>query len=174
MREHGWVAARAGWLVESPTALTSKQIDVARAAAAAAGLVVEVRDSQDSLATLRIVATALGAMLALAIVAMTIGLIRGESASELRTLTATGAAPRTRRNLTASTAGALALLGVVLGTTGAYIALLAGYHAELDKLNQPPLANLLALAIGLPLVAATAGWLLAGREPRAFARQALD
>ena len=106
-----------------------------------------------------------GALLALAIVAMTIGLIRSESAGDLRTLTATGAGPRTRRALTASTAGALALLGVVLGTAGAYIALVAGYHADLGALRRPPFANLLALAIGLPLVAAGGG--LAPRRPRA-------
>jgi glutamate mutase epsilon subunit len=37
---------------------------------------------------------------------MTIGLIRSETASDLRTLTATGAGSVTRRNLTAVTAGA--------------------------------------------------------------------
>lgn len=174
LRRHGWVQARAGWLLESSTPLTPKQIDVARAAAADAGLTIEARTSQDYLATVRTVATIVGALLALAIVGMTIGLIRSEAAGDLRTLTATGAAPRTRRTLTASTAGALALLGVLLGTGGAYIALLAGYHADLDRLTQPPIADLLALAIGLPLVAAVAGWLLAGREPRTFARQALD
>ena len=105
---------------------------------------------------------------------MTIGLIRSEAAGDLRTLTATGAAARTRRTLTASTAGALALLGVLLGTAGAYIALVAAYHADLGKLAHPPVADLLALVIGLPMVAGVAGWLLAGREPRTFARAALD
>ena len=37
------------------------------------------------------IATAAGALLALAILAMTVGLIRSESAGDLRTLTATGA-----------------------------------------------------------------------------------
>ena len=37
-----------------------------------------------------------------------------------------------------------------------------------------PIAHLLALGIGLPVAATIAGWLLAGREPRGFARQALD
>ncbi len=105
---------------------------------------------------------------------MTIGLIRGESASDLRTLTATGAASRTRRTLTASTAGALALLGVVLGAAGAYAALVAGYHSELDKLVPLPLGDLLLLGVGLPVIATLAGWLLAGREPRTFSRQALE
>ena len=116
-----------------------------------------------------------GALLAMAIVAMAVGLIRGESARDIRTLTATGASARTRRALTASTAGALAALGVLLGMSGAYVALLATYHADLRLLLPVPVTNLLALAVGLPLAATGAGWLLAGREPRAFAaRPALD
>ncbi len=135
------MTARAGWLIESATPLSTKQIGTARATAAAAGLTIEVRDSSDGANTLRTVATVVGALLALAIVAMTIGLIRSESAGDLRTLTATGAGPRTRRTLTASTAGALAFLGVVLGAGGAYIALLAGYHTDLSKLAAPPSAT---------------------------------
>jgi putative ABC transport system permease protein len=37
-----------------------------------------------------------------------------------------------------------------------------------------PLTDLLILLVGLPLVAAVGGWLLAGREPEAIARQPLD
>jgi len=174
LRRHGWVRARAGWLVEAPKPLTPEQIAAARTAAARAGLTIEARSTQDDLAAVRTVATTVGALLALAIVAMTIGLIRGEAVRDLRTLTATGAAARTRRALTAGTAGALALLGVAQGTVGAYLALLAGYHADLAKLAPPPVAQLLLLAVGLPVLATVAGWLLAGREPRTFARQALD
>jgi putative ABC transport system permease protein len=174
LHQHGWVRARAGWLLESSTPLSAAQVSAARTAAGNAGLTIEARSAQNGLTTLRTVATAVGALLALAIVAMTIGLIRGEAAGDLRTLTATGATGHTRRTLTASTAGALALLGVVQGTAGAYLALLAGYHADLALLARPPVAQLLVLAIGLPVVAAGAGWLLAGREPHTFARQALD
>jgi putative ABC transport system permease protein len=174
MRSHGWVPAPAGWLVETSKPLTVEQIAAARRAAADVGLSVEVRDTQDNLAAVRTIATTAGALLALAIVAMAIGLIRSESASDLRTLTATGASPRTRRALTASTAAALAALGALLGTAGAYLALIAAYRADLGKLADPPMANLLALVVGVPIVAAGAGWLLAGREPRRFDRQALD
>ncbi|MEA2715967.1 MAG: putative transport system permease protein, partial [Actinomycetota bacterium] len=86
----------------------------------------------------------------------------------------TGATGRTRRALTASTAGALALLGVALGTAGAYTAVTAAYHADLDRLVPLPVAHLVLLAVGLPLLATTGGWLLAGREPPALARQAPD
>jgi putative ABC transport system permease protein len=105
---------------------------------------------------------------------MTLGLIRSESARDLRTLTATGASARTRRALTASTAGALALLGVLLGSTGAYISLVAAYHSKLDRLAPMPVPQLLVLGVGMTLVAAFAGWLLAGRDPRSFSRQLFD
>ena len=174
IHDHGWVRVRAGWLIESSTALTPDQIDGARRTAAALGFTIETRSGQDALATLRAVATAVGGLLALAIVVMTIGLIRSEAAGDLRTLTATGAAARTRRTVTASTAGALALLGVILSTAGAYLALGAAFHADLARLVPVPLAELLALGIGLPVAATIGGWLLAGREPRTFARQSLD
>jgi putative ABC transport system permease protein len=174
MEAHGWVATRYGWLIESDTPFTSAQIDAARQAAAQSGLTVEARSHEDGLAALRTVSALVGGLLALAIVAMTMGLLRGEAAQDLRTLTATGAGARTRRTITATTAGALALLGVVLSTAGADAAVVAGYHAELDRLVPLPTTHLLLLAVGLPLVASAGGWLLAGREPRTFSRQALD
>jgi putative ABC transport system permease protein len=112
-------------------------------------------------------------LLALGILAMTVGLIRSEAAGDLRTLTATGATSTTRRALTAATAGALALLGVLLGATGAYLALLAGYHDDLGTLSRVPLLHLTVTVVGLPVTAAAVGWLLAGREPPALARQPL-
>jgi putative ABC transport system permease protein len=174
MRRHGWVAAPAGWLLESATPLTHQQLTAAREVAAASGFEIEARASQDDLATLRTVASGMGASLAVAVIAMTIGLIRGESSGDLRTLTAVGAAGRTRRALTANAAGALGSLGVVLGTAGAYLALLATYHADLGRLASPPLPQLLLVALGVPVLAAAAGWLLGGREPSTFSRQALD
>jgi putative ABC transport system permease protein len=105
---------------------------------------------------------------------MTVGLIRGEAAGELRTLTATGATSGTRRTLTAVTSGALALLGVLLGAAGAYLALIAGYNDDLGALGRVPVAHLAVTLIGLPLTAAAVGWLLAGREPSTLARQPLE
>jgi putative ABC transport system permease protein len=165
MRRHGWTAQRAGWLLESSAAFSTKELATARRSAAAAGLVVESRDSNDQAATLGRAATIAGSLLALAILAMTIGLIRGESAADVRTLTAVGAPSRTRRAVTAASAGALALAGVVLASAGAYVALVSAYRSDLSQLTSPPVVNLLALAIGLPVLAAGAGWALAGREP---------
>ena len=66
-----------------------------------------------------------GILLALGILAMSVGLIRSETAGDLRILAATGASGATRRTLTAATAGALGLLGAVMGTVAAYVATIA-------------------------------------------------
>lgn len=174
MDAHGWNRRRDGWLVTSLTPLTPEQIEAAREAAAANGMTVETRISQDSLAAFRTIVTIAGVLLGLAIVAMTVGLIRSESARDMRTLTATGASSRSRRAITASTAGALAALGVLLGTGGAYVALVAGFHADLDELLPVPWPQLAALVLGLPLLAAAAGWVLTGREPAGFSRPTFD
>jgi putative ABC transport system permease protein len=105
---------------------------------------------------------------------MTVGLIRSETANELRILAASGASSTTRRSLTGATAGALALLGAILGTAGAYAALLAWHHGDLSALGQVPITNLVVIVVGLPLVAAAGGWLLGGRQPPAMARRPLD
>jgi putative ABC transport system permease protein len=120
------------------------------------------------------IATAAGALLALAILAMTVGLIRGESAGDLRTLTAAGATSRIRRTLTATTAGALALLGAVLAVVGAYVVMLALYHDDLGYLKDVPVLYLVLAVVGVPLAATAAGWLVAGREPPAIARTVIE
>ena len=102
---------------------------------------------------------------------MTVGLIRSEAAGDLRTLTATGASSRTRRALTAATVAAMAMLGVIVGTVGAMSALAAGYREDVSSLRRLPILHLLVLALGTPLLASLAGWLLAGREPSSLARQ---
>ena len=174
LRRHGWTQVPNGWLVESSTPLTSVQIATARELAAEAGLEIETQHERMSLATPIAIATAAGALLALAILAMTVGLIRSESAGDLRTLTATGATGRTRRTLTAATAGALALLGSLLGVTGAYLALAATYHDDLGYLSRIPILPLVLIVVGVPLAATAAGWLLAGREPHAIARPVIE
>jgi putative ABC transport system permease protein len=174
LTRRGWEAARAGWFVDTGAPLTDEQLSQARERAADAGLAVEARDTQDGLALQRTGATAAGALLALGIVAMAVGLIRSETAGDLRTLTASGATSSVRRTLTAATAGSLAFLGVVLGTAGAYVGLIAGYAEDLDDLRTVPVIHLLVLVVVLPVAAALAGWLLAGREPGALSRNPLD
>jgi putative ABC transport system permease protein len=164
----------AAWLIQTPRALTSSQVDNASNLAAAAGLTIETRPAQQTLTQLRTDATAAGVILALGVLAMTVGLIRSETARELRTLAACGASSRTRRTITGATAAALALLGALLGTAGAYLALIAWYHHDLHPMRQLPVLNLISILIGLPLLAAICGWLLAGREPQSIARQPLE
>jgi putative ABC transport system permease protein len=174
LSRHGWQPRPAGWLVEARAPLTGAQVARARQIAADAGMTVETRDHQTQLTAIRSGATATGLLLALGVLAMTVGLIRGEAAGDLRTLTASGATGSTRRTLTAATSGALALLGALLGAAGAYLALLAGYHADLEALGRVPVAHLAAIIVGLPVTAAAVGWLLAGREPSTLARQPLE
>jgi putative ABC transport system permease protein len=173
LRRHGWKQAPGGWLVQSSRSLSSDQIADARKVAAESGLTIEVRRKNPPTEIMAI-AIAAGALLGLAILAMTVGLIRGESAGDLRTLTAAGATPRIRRTLTATTAGALALLGALLGVAGAYVVLAALYHDDLGYLRDIPVLWLSIAALGVPLAAAAAGWLLAGREPPAIARQVIE
>jgi putative ABC transport system permease protein len=174
LRRRGLSQIPSGWLLESSRPLTSDQIADARDVAAAGGLTIETRRESDSFTTAIAIATAAGALLALAILAMTVGLIRSETAGDLRTLTATGATGRTRRTLTAATAGALALLGALLGAAGAYAVLLATYHDDLAYLGDVPVLYLVLIVVGVPLTAAAAGWLVAGREPPSIARQVIE
>ena len=174
MERDGLVAVPSGWLVDAADPLTDAQRDAARRVAADAGLTAEIRDEQGGLGTLRQSATAAGALFALGVLAMTVGLIRSESGRDLRTLTAAGATSTTRRTLTAATAGGLALLGALLGTASAYLALGAGYSHELGELTPVPVPEVIAVLIGLPLLATASGWLLAGREPDALGRAAVD
>jgi putative ABC transport system permease protein len=174
MRKYGLRATPAAWLVRAPAALTAKQIDTARRAAASAGLVIETRSAPTSLAPLRNWSTVAGFLVALGVLAMTVGLIRSEAGRDLRTLTATGASSRTRRTITGATTGTLALLGALLGVAGAYGALMAWHRSELHLLKHEPWVNLVLIVIALPVTATATGWLLAGREPPAMSRQPLE
>jgi putative ABC transport system permease protein len=173
LRRLGFRQVSSGWIVESGRPLTSEQVADARALAADNGLTIETRREGTSLATTKAIAIAAGALLALAILAMTVGLIRSESAGDLRTLTATGATSRIRRTLTAATAGALALLGALLGVAGAYLALAATYSDDIGYLGRIPVLPLALMVVGVPLTAAAAGWLLAGRQPSTITRPAI-
>jgi putative ABC transport system permease protein len=164
----------AAWWIQASGPLTNQQIQTARATAANIGLYVETRTNQTSLAPLRNWSTATGILVSLGVLGMTVGLIRSETAGDLRILAATGASSTTRRMITGATSGALSLLGAVLGTAGAYAALLVWYRSDLNPLGRVPVVNLVIILVGLPLLAAVGGWLLAGREPPAMARQPVE
>jgi putative ABC transport system permease protein len=164
------------WLIQAPQPLTPVQISGARRVAAGGGLTIETKNGTPSLDEVQNTAVAVGILVALGVLAMTIGLIRSETAGDIRTLTATGASARTRRGVTAATAGALGLLGALTGTVAAYLAVLASTWNQLlaGHVAVPPWLDLVAVLIGLPVVAAAGGWLLAGREPRVIAHQPLE
>jgi putative ABC transport system permease protein len=169
----------AGWLITVPNGLTAAQVTRARQlAAGASGMSVETRNSIPSLAQIINVATIFGIILALGILAMSVGLVRSEAARDLRTLTATGAAPATRRTITAATAGALAFTGAVIGIAGGYLAAIGFFRSNqqggLSSLSSIPLTNLLVILVGMPLAAVVTGWLAAGREPAGMSRQPLE
>jgi putative ABC transport system permease protein len=174
MRTLGLQPTPAGWLIQTRHPLTTAEIQTAQKAAADAGLYVETRTNQTSLASLRDWSTVAGILLALGVLAMTVGLIRSEGANDLRTLAATGASSTTRRSITGATAGALALLGAIIGTLGAYAALLAWHRSDLGPLGHVPVVNLIVIVVGLPLIAAVGGWLFAGGEPPVIARRPLE
>ena len=174
----GLQTSTAGWLIQTPDPPTAAQITDARLTASAAGMTIETKSSTPSSAEILNYATAFGIALALGILAMSIGLIRSETASDLRTLTATGASSLTRRELTAATAFALALGGAVLGTVAAYVAAIGYAWANpldgLSELSSVPTRQLLFILVGMPVVAAVVGWLMAGREPATISRQPLE
>ena len=169
-----------GWLVQSNSAINTGQIRQANALAAAGDLTIESKNDAPSSSEIVNWATVFGIALALGILAMSVGLIRSETASDLRTLTATGASSRTRRALTAVTAGGLAFLGALLGTVAAYVGL-AGFfrsnHLEgglSDIYNHVPWSNLFLIVIAMPIAAMLVGWVLAGREPEGIASRPME
>ncbi len=170
----GLQSVPAAFLLQTSSPLTAAQIDGARKTAAADGLVIETRQTHQSLTQLAHDATGAGIVFALVVLALTVGLIRGEAANDLRILTASGATSTTRRAVTATTAGALGLLAAVLGIAGGYLAMIAFYRSDLSTLSHPPSAELLTLGLLLPVLAAVGGYLLAGREPAAIAHQPLE
>ncbi len=171
----GLATTTSGWLVQTGSPLSASQLTNVRGAAAAAGLSIESKSSMPTSATIVDWATLVGVVLALGILAMTIGLIRSETAGDLRILMATGASRWTRRGLTAATAGALALVGAVLGTAAAYLAMVGFSRTSaldgLSSLAAVPVINLLLILVAMPLFATVIGWLAAWREPVTASRQ---
>jgi putative ABC transport system permease protein len=164
-----------GWLVQTPEPLTAVQISSTRSAVAAAGGTLETKSGQLGLSQITSGATAAGMLIALGVLAMSVGLIRAESAGDLRTLAAIGASRRTRRTITSATAGTLALLGAMLGSAAGFAAIIAWAPTSIGgTFAHVPWADVLLILVALPVAAAVAGWLLAGRQPSVISRQPLE
>jgi putative ABC transport system permease protein len=169
-----------GWILQANSPITSAQIMNAQTVAATSDLGIESKNDEPTSAEIVNWATVFGIALALGILAMSVGLIRSETASELRTLTATGASSRTRRSLTAVTAGGLAFLGGLLGTVAAYVGLAGWFHSNSlegglsDIIDHIPWNNLFLIVIVMPVVATIIGWVLAGRDPTGMSTRPME
>jgi putative ABC transport system permease protein len=169
----------AGWFIQAPHTLNPAQVKSAQLMAAAQGMFIQTQDNVPSMTTLINAATVFGIGLALAILAMSVGLVRSETAGDLRILAATGASSWARRTLSAATAGGLALLGAVLGTVAGYVGMIGWLRANalaggLSALENVPVANLLVVLLGMPAIAVVLGWVLSGRERPATVRRAVE
>ena len=169
-----------GWTIVAGSPITQVQLTSANSLAAAGDLSIESKNDAPTSAEIVNWATVFGIALALGVLAMSVGLIRSETANELRTLTATGASSRTRRGLTAVTAGGLAFLGALLGTLAAYVGLFGWFRSNAleggvsDIIDHVPWGNLFFIVIAMPVAAVLIGWVLAGREPRGIGTRPVE
>jgi putative ABC transport system permease protein len=167
------------WLVVGTHSFTADRISSAQLTASTAQLQVESRNDIPSGSTIINWATLFGILIALGVLAMSVGLVRSETSSELRTLAATGASSYTRRTLTAVTAGALGFLGALLGVVGGYVAMIGWLRSNslnggISALENVPFGDLMLILFGMPALAAAVGWILASREPAIIGRQPIE
>ena len=179
MREFHITASTNDWLVQGSQPFTATQISSAELAASTSQLSVESKNDQPSSSAVIGWATIFGIIVALGVLGMSVGLVRSETAGDLRTLAATGASSFTRRTLTAVTAGALGFLGALLGVVGGYIGMIGWLRSNslnggIAALGNVPVADLFLILVGMPLFAAVVGWLLAGRQPSDLAWQPME
>jgi putative ABC transport system permease protein len=169
----------ADWFLRGTRPFSAPQIASAQLTASTSQLAVEAKNDQPSSSAVIGWATMFGIVIALGVLGMSVGLVRSETAADLRTLAATGASGYTRRTLTAVTAGALGFLGALLGTVGGYVGVLGflrsnSLNGGVAALGNVPVANLLLILVGMPALAAMVGWLLAGRQPVAITHQPIE
>ena len=124
MREFHVQASTNDWLVQGSQPFSATQISNAELTASTTQLSVEAKNDQPSSSAVITWATVFGIVIALGVLGMSVGLVRSETAGDLRTLAATGASSFTRRTLTAVTAGALGFLGALLGVVGGYVGMI--------------------------------------------------
>ena len=157
MREFHISASTTDWLVQGTQPFTAAQISSAELAASTTQLSVESKNDQPTSSAVIGWATIFGIVIALGVLGMSVGLVRSETASDLRTLAATGASSYTRRTLTAVTAGALGFLGALLGVLGGYIGMIGWLRSNslnggIAALGNVPVADLLLILLGMPAV----------------------
>jgi putative ABC transport system permease protein len=176
---HIQVSSGNSWLIQGSQPFTAAQISSAELTASTSQLSVEAKNDQPTSSAVIGWATIVGIVIALGVLGMSVGLVRSETAGDLRTLAATGASSYTRRTLTAVTAGTLGFLGALLGVVGGYIGMIGWLRSNslnggIAALGNIPVADLLLILVGMPAFAAIVGWLFAGRETAAMAHQAIE
>jgi putative ABC transport system permease protein len=65
-------------------------------------------------------------------------------------------------------------MGALLGVGGAYLAFLAFHLEDPGALLPVPVAHVALLVLGVPALAAGAGWVLAGKQPDSIARHPIE
>ena len=179
MKKFHIASTTSDWLVVGTQSFTAAQISSAQLTASTAQLQVESRNDIPSGSTIINWATLFGILIALGVLAMSVGLVRSETSSEMRTLAATGASSYTRRTLTAVTAGALGFLGALLGVVGGYVAMIGWLRSNslnggISALENAPFRDLAFILFGMPALAALVGWVCASREPLDLGRQPIE
>jgi putative ABC transport system permease protein len=179
VRKYHLSTSTSNWLIQGSQPFTAAQISAAEVAASRTQLSVESKNDQPTSSSVIGSATIFGILIALGVLGMSVGLVRSETAGDLRTLAATGATSYTRRTLTAVTAGALGFLGALLGVVGGYVGMIGWLRSNslnggIAALGNVPARDLLLILVGMPVFATIVGWLFAGREPAAMAHQAIE
>jgi putative ABC transport system permease protein len=179
MHEFHIGSATNDWLVQGSQPFAAAQISTAELAASTTQISVESKNDQPSSSAVIGWATIFGVIVALGVLGMSVGLVRSETANDLRTLTAAGASSYTRRTLTAVTAGSLGFFGALLGVVGGYIGMIGWLRSNslnggVSALGNVPVADLVLILFGMPALATVIGWLFAGRQPSALAHQAIE
>jgi putative ABC transport system permease protein len=179
MHEFHIQATTTDWLVQGTQPFSASQISSAQLSASTTQLSVESKNDQPSSSAVINWATIFGIVIALGVLGMSVGLVRSETAGDLRTLAAAGASSYTRRTLSAVTAGALGFLGALLGTVGGYIGLIGwlrgnSLNGGISSLGNVPVADLLLILLGMPAFAALVAWLFAGRQPATMTHQPIE
>lgn len=142
-----------GWAIVARSSITSSQRAALRSANADM-FSLDLPDPPGSEASIRLVASLIAYGAGLAVLAMTVGLIRSEAKDEKRILAAVGAPARTQRWIAGATAGLLSVAGSILAVPIGLCFLLAMTSNPSGK--NPftvPWRNLTVIPLGIPLIA---------------------
>jgi putative ABC transport system permease protein len=170
--KHGWDRVVKGWTLRAPNAITPDQ-RTAIAQAAGDKLSVTYSVPVASGSEIRRNALAIGAAIALTILAMILALVRSETFEEQQTLAAVGAPKRTRRAIAAATAWVLALGASLLAIPVGYLGLfsIVSSPGSEQRIVFPTLIVAIVV-VGFPLTAGVATWLFS-RGTEDFSRRRL-